>query len=252
MKSDKDFDTEERLSRISTRWSMVSQAHAEKGDLVLLARSELLQRYRRAVYRYLRGATKSGDVAEDLCQEFAVKLLEGRYKNVDSNKGRFRDYLKTSLINLVTEYHRRRAKEPARLPLQVSLPCTEPVGDGETEFDREWREEVLNQTWESLFDKRPVYFALLKLRVDNPTMTSRELAEAYHQSSQVEVTPAYVRKVLERAHGKYASLMLDQVAASIDEPDFENLKAELDHLDLTRYCRSALAKWQEREARKKS
>src|SRR5437867_1139738 len=46
----------EHLSRISTLWSMVFQAHAEPVDAATAARQRLLQRYHGAAYRYLLGA----------------------------------------------------------------------------------------------------------------------------------------------------------------------------------------------------
>ena len=46
--------------------------------------------------------------------------------------------------------------------------------------------------------------------------------------------------VLQRAHAKFAELLLDQVAASLDEPTADDLEAELKALDLLKYCRSAL------------
>src|SRR5262249_61027564 len=60
------------------------------------------------------------------------------------------------------------------------------------------------------------------------------------------VTAAGVRKALQRAHAKFADLLLDEVACSLEGPTPELLRAELRDLDLLRYCRSALERRQDR------
>ena len=45
----------DRLSRISTQWTMILRAHGGPGDGPDAARAELMQRYCGAVYRYLLG-----------------------------------------------------------------------------------------------------------------------------------------------------------------------------------------------------
>jgi len=47
-------------------------------------------------------------------------------------------------------------------------------------------------------------------------------------------------EALQRAHTKFAELLLDQVAVSLTEPSATQLAEELRALDLLKYCRSAL------------
>src|SRR5262245_57328630 len=96
---------ESRLSGISTLWSTFFQAH-KSGDAAVAARQALLERYSGAVYRYLLGAVRNEDTAADLTQEFALRFLRGDFHRADPQRGRFRDYLKTSLIHLVNDHHR--------------------------------------------------------------------------------------------------------------------------------------------------
>jgi hypothetical protein len=53
-----------------------------------------------------------------------------------------------------------------------------------------------------------------------------------------------VRKALQRAHAKFADLLLDEVAASLTNSTHAELEAELRELDLLRYCGPALARRQ--------
>jgi hypothetical protein len=45
---------------------------------------------------------------------------------------------------------------------------------------------------------------------------------------------------LARSRVKFAELLLDEVATSLERPTHEELAAELRELDLLKYCRSAL------------
>ena len=58
-----------RLSEISTHWTEVIQAHQASTTTAGRARSALLQRYGSAVYRYLLGALRDADAAEDLSHD---------------------------------------------------------------------------------------------------------------------------------------------------------------------------------------
>src|SRR5579864_9724565 len=86
----------ERLSRISTQWTMMFRTHAEGDNAKRAAVERLLERYCGAVYRYVLGAVRDPDVAEELTQEFALRFVRGDYRRADPTRGRFRDYLKTS------------------------------------------------------------------------------------------------------------------------------------------------------------
>ena len=56
---------EERLSRITTRWTLVDEAHRGPGDAAAAARAELWRRYGGAAHRYLLGALRDADAAAD-------------------------------------------------------------------------------------------------------------------------------------------------------------------------------------------
>ena len=75
----------------------------------------MLQRYAGAVFRYLLGAVRDADAAEELSHEFAVRLLRGDFHRATPERGRFRDYLKTALINLVNDYFRNQQQRPRSL-----------------------------------------------------------------------------------------------------------------------------------------
>lgn len=229
-------DLDERLSRIATLWSVVFEAHGQPGEDAVTARRRLLMRYHVPVYRYLLGATRDEDAAGDLAQEFAVRFLRGDFHRASPERGRFRDYVKTALSNLVNDHHRRRQAQPVALPADAAASAQ----PDERSFESDWREALLNQTWDALKKAQPAYHAVLLMRVEDPDITSNAMAELLTQKLGKPMTPENVRKALQRAHGKFADLLLDQVAASLTEPTTEDLEVELQALDLLKYCKTAL------------
>ncbi len=242
--------SQSRLDRISTQWSLVFEAHCRSEERAQPARAKLALRYRGAVYRYLVSLVRDPDLAEELCQQFAVVFLEGKFHRADPQQGRFRDYVKAAVVNLVRRHYAERTKAPGPLPRELAETAVFPTAvfpteafDDQTEFLREWREEVLNQTWHALQQQRRVYHDVLRLRVDHPDLTSREIADRYSSQRSKPMQAANVRKTLERAHVKFADLLVREVAGLLEQPDVARVRRELEELDLFKYCRTALDRW---------
>jgi RNA polymerase sigma factor (sigma-70 family) len=237
-------ELDERLSRISTFWSMVVEAHGDPADARQAAQNRLLQRYSGAAYRYLLGAVGDPDTATELTQEFALKFIRGDFQRADPQRGRFRDYVKTALVHLVTDYYRSRQAWPK--PLAGDIPdqsaATITGESGESDFLSSWREELLDRTWHVLGEVNPAYHAVLLRRVENPDLPSAQIAEELCASLGKPLTAAWVRKNLQRAHEKFADLLLDEVARSLESSQVEDLRDELRELDLLKYCQSAVAR----------
>src|SRR5438874_505179 len=102
----------QHLSQISTQWTILFQAHEGTMDTVQAAQARFVERYIGAVGRYLLGAVRDPDAAEDLLQTFWERFLGGTFRRANPERGRFRDYLKTALINLVRDYKRRQQARP--------------------------------------------------------------------------------------------------------------------------------------------
>jgi RNA polymerase sigma factor (sigma-70 family) len=233
--------SDERLSNISTLWTMLLRAHDTPHDSARSARHALLERYGRAAYRYLFGAVHDPEAAKDLAQDLAVRFLRGDFHRADPGRGRFRDYLKTALIHLVADYRRSQQRLPRSLDRDTPVPAPEEPDD-EAVFLAGWRAELLDRTWEALAADHPTEHAALLLRVVQPELTSGAMAEQLNRLIGKPITAAAVRKALERAHDRFADLLVEEVSHSLTEPTITVLEGELQELDLLRYCRSALAR----------
>lgn len=240
------MDPNRHLSRISTLWSLVSLAHHGPSDEVRMAQQKLLDRYGGAIRRYLLGALRDADAAEDLFQDFAFRFLHGDLRRVDPQRGRFRDYVKGVLFHLVADYHKKRQRLPHQLASDHGDPAVvcEPDGEQEQAFLATWRDELLSRTWAGLAaaDKAngQSFHAVLRFRAEHPELRSHEMAEQLSQLLGKPLTAAGVRKTLERARDRFADLLLDEIAQELCNPTVEHLEEELIDLNLLDHCRPAL------------
>jgi RNA polymerase sigma-70 factor (ECF subfamily) len=229
----------DRLSKISTAWSLMQLAHGTEADAAAAAQQQIVQRYGGAVYRYLRAALRDPVAADDLAQEFALALVRGQLRHADPERGRFRDYVKTVLFHLVSKHRKKQGKQPQQLaPAAPALDQT--AADPDRDFDESWRQELLTRTLEALARAQPTYHAVLRFRFDHPDVPSHEMAEPLGRQLGKPVTAEGVRQTLRRARALFAELLVDEVAHSLRSPSLELVEQELGELGLLSYCRPVL------------
>jgi RNA polymerase sigma factor (sigma-70 family) len=239
--------TDQHLSEMATRWTLIRTAEAQRGlPEGKVAQWQLLERYGGAVHRYLLGAVREPDLAYDLSQEFAVRFLQGDLKGADPAKGRFRDFVKGVLRNLVAGHFRREQRRPLSLSPDHPEPGVDqpPNEEDERAFVACWREELLARAWKALerfeAESGQPYHAVLRYRADHPDERSDEMAQRLGEQLGKSITPAGVRKALQRAREKFADLLLEDLAGSLSNPTAEQIEQELIDLELYEYCRPAL------------
>lgn len=228
----------QRLSRMSTQWTLIQQAHAGAGLEAADAQRQLMHRYCGAAYRYLLGAVRNEDAAMDLCQEFAVRFVRGDFRRASEDRGRFRDFVKAALRHLVTDYHRERLARPQAFSSDLPAPAD---ADDDT-FLASWRAELLNKTWEALAAANSTLYEVLKRHSDRPDITAAELAEELVAQTARPVTPGNIRVMLHRARGRFAELLVAEVARTLGEHSEDELLEELRALGLLKHCESALGR----------
>lgn len=236
-----------RLSQIQTRWQEVwSAQEPEQRTVMLQAQYTLLERYGGAVSRYLLGALRDPEQAQDLAQEFAVQFLQGACDGADPNKGRFRDYLKGVLRNLVRGFYRKQGRGPALMGDETPEPVAYDAKhtDLDKDFVQCWRAELLARTWQALDkmekDSSQPFHTVLKTRADNPEADSETLAKLLSKTLGREINAPACRKALQRSREKFAELLLADLKGSLPNPGPEELRQELIDLELYEYCRPIL------------
>lgn len=247
MKSDEQL--EQHLSQILTTWTLFHQAHDGDADAAAEAQRRLLLRYGTPAYRYLLAAVRDEEAAEELFQEFALRFVRGDFHRADPGRGRFRQFLKTALINLVHD-HRRKATRRGPVPLAdagldpADSSEPEPGGEEDERFVALWRAELLDRAWKSLADfetrSGQLLHTVLRDRTDHPDDKAPEIAVRLSAHLGREVSPEWVRKRLFLAREKFTDLIVEEVAASLESPTPEAIEDELIELGLLDRCRAAL------------
>jgi DNA-directed RNA polymerase specialized sigma24 family protein len=170
----------------------------------------LCENYWYPLYAYLRRRGYPTDQAQDLTQEFFMRVLEGRYLDrADPEKGRFRSFILTSLKFFVAdEADRDRAQKRgggALVPLEFGSGeeryQREPAHDETPEriFERRWALAVLDRVVERLRIEfvqhgRPEHFERLKVfllgQSDAPYAALARENEHVRRSTQGRHSPA--------------------------------------------------------------
>jgi RNA polymerase sigma-70 factor (ECF subfamily) len=237
---------QQHLSRLVTSWTMLEQAH-EGGEQASAAQRELLQRYYWPVYRYLFGALRDPDAANDVFQEFSLRFLRGDFRRADPEKGRFRDFLKTTLYHLIVDFQRRKSRSKVQaLDMERHEPAVtdERFAEADREFAESCRQDLLERTWKAFEEAqrkadRP-YFAVLRCRADNPGMSYDEMAEHLSRQFNRPLNTEATRQLVHRAREKFADTLLDQVTLALEVPTIEQVEQEILDLGLLPYCQAAL------------
>jgi DNA-directed RNA polymerase specialized sigma24 family protein len=243
--------SDERLSRISTCWSQVFQAHQGPQQAATEVQQVLLLRYSNGIYRYALAALKNADAAEEVLQEFALCLVRGDFRKAHPEGGRFRDLVRKVLCHLIVNQQRQEQRRArlGQLPAQETAAVATPAED-EAGFLLMWRDELLYRGWEGLAkaekQSRQPYHTVLRLRVEQPGLSSERLAEEAGKLLGKTITAPGARQTLHRAREKFADLLLEEVSRSLEDAGPDRVEEELIDLELLVYCRRALDRWKER------
>ncbi len=228
---------QERLTEIPTCWTTIRTAHAPNAEGAPLgqeaaeAMDRLIGRYHDAVGRYLRLKLRDENLADEVSQEFWIKLMSNKLAAADPSKGRFRDYLRTVLHRLIIDHF--RAKKIQSLPPGDLLdPSTV-----DEDFDHVWRESVIRRVWSRLETYEVAthnnrYATVLHLRVENPDAPIEELAAKLGRQLHGSVRPEAFRKTLQRARSKFLELLIQELRETIHPAEPADIEAEIYDLGL--------------------
>jgi len=220
----------------TTRWSLVVAASDPKRKEVRSALASLCENYWYPLYAYLRRRGYPADQAQDLTQEFFIRVLEGRHLDrADPEKGRFRSFLLTSLKFFVAdEEDRNRAQKRgggALLPLEFSSGeeryQREPAHDETPEriFERRWALSVLDRVVEKLREEfvrhgRPEHFERLKVFLLGHSDTP--YAALAHEMNTSE---GALKVAIHRLRKRYRELFRQEIADTV--ADAAEVESEL-------------------------
>jgi RNA polymerase sigma factor (sigma-70 family) len=243
--SDPSAEQPTRIDEIATQWSLLRLAHQSSIRVAGPARNVLVLRYSRAIRGYVGAMVKDVEDADELAQEVVVRLLQGNFARANPERGRFRDMLKVAVRNVVLTYWTQKRRR-AKVDWDVGqLPGEDEEGQIEQEWTAAWQRSVLDMTWAALEDyarahPQSVSWILLRLRADHPEDDLTQLAARFAQQTGKTLRPPALRQQLRRARLRFAELLIEEVAKSLDDPTPERVEEELIETGLMPYVHDFL------------
>jgi RNA polymerase sigma factor (sigma-70 family) len=251
----KDSDSQEHLTSIPTRPELLQHGNGE-GESAIRARQELVMIYYGAAYRYLMACLRDPQAAEDLAQHFASRLMEGNYiRQVKQGEGRFRDYLKRSLQNLVSDHRKKLLNEKKVQPLPDDSGAYSSSEEMEFASDQAFlnsvREELIWCAWQALAQierhSDTPYESVLRLKTEQPRLRSADIADQLGPRLGKSLTEAGVRQLLRRAREKFAHSLLDHAQTFLQTPEPDSIEHLLIELGLLDLCKEELHQRRQKE-----
>lgn len=238
---------EQHLSQINTAWTLLDRAHGQSSEPEVAAITAVVERYQTAVYRYLLAAIRDPNEADELFQDFALRLVRGDFGKADPQRGRFRDYVKSALINLVINHQKKQKKMRTLDPDTPEPEARNSDGfDHDREFIDNWRKTLLDRAWEGLAAAQtpdsPPFHEVLRFRSENPDLKGNQMVEMLNARLEPAkpFTDPGLRKILQRAREKFTDHLVEEVVRSLQNPSDAALEQELIDLGFQMFCRRAL------------
>lgn len=204
----------------TTMWSGIRSAGAGHEAAV----NALVERYRPAVVRFLRGRGLDAASAEDVAQEVFLQLLDDRVlERADRARGRFRSLL-LAVTRHVLSHDRERASARKRGGGRAKVPLDELELDRdarEPDFDREFLAALIAAAFTRLERESPDQHRCVRAFL---------LEERGHKeiAAMLGKSESAVATAISRGRAKLVAILREEVAAySSSEGEFE---AELRYL----------------------
>lgn len=237
---------------VTTRWSLILSA-AKLGSEEHKARealAELCRNYWRPIFSFVRARGHSVEDAQDLTQDFFMKILDNDWlEQADPSRGRFRSLLLKSLQNfLINAAERTNARKRGgevnfiswddwmrEAPSQLSMPAQALQSlPPERIFDFNWATTVVEHALQRLREECESKGKLWLFQALNPHLTDvRDEVSYATLSAELGMAETAVKKQLHNMRQRYRSLLRAEVAQTVENP------ADVD--DEIRYLCASLA-----------
>ncbi|MEQ1853358.1 MAG: sigma-70 family RNA polymerase sigma factor [Chthoniobacteraceae bacterium] len=230
-------------SFLTTHWSLVHRAVSKHDPDAQAALAQLCGACWFPIYAYIRRSGKSPHDAEDLTQGFFARLIEKNFlATADGDKGRLRTFLLTCVQRHLADEHDRAMTQKRGGGRIVELDAftaeqrlaAEPADEltPERYFQRRWALGMVDTAMRALEaeyaaqDKAALFEKLRPFLGFTASVEENYQATADALGMKLNTVKSHIRRLREQ----WRDLLMQQVAATLDDPTPETIKAELAEL----------------------
>ena len=215
----------------TTHWSVVILAGQPASHQAAESLEKLCRAYWFPLYAYVRRRGHTPEDAQDLTQEFFLRLLQKHYlTHADRNKGRFRSFLLSSLDHfLANDWRRAQAEKRGGGHPPISLDdasaegryTLEPLSDLTPErlYERQWALTLLDHALAML---REEFTAAGQARQFNHLrgFLTTEAAQGSYAATAAELgmTTGAMASAVHRLRHRYRELVREEIAHTVASP----------------------------------
>ena len=222
---------------VTTRWSLIFSARDSKGEerQIRAALAELCRIYWRPVLSFIARRGYSLQDAEDLTQDFFVRILNGAWlQKADPSRGRFRSLLLKSVQNFLNDAaDRTKARKrggdvtvvswdawSGEAALQSTLATEPPISwSAERVFDAHWAATLVGRAFRRLREECESKGRLRVFERLSPFLTAERDNVSYaNLATTLHLPEATVKKLLYHIRQRYRFLLRDEVAKTVARP----------------------------------
>src|ERR1700721_320541 len=223
----------------TTRWTLVVAAGDPQRKDARSALVSLCENYWYPLYAFLRRRGYAPDRAQDLTQEFFMRVREGRYLDrADPEKGRFRSFILTSLKFFAADEKSRQRAQKRGGGAVVSFEFSsgeeryqrEPGHDETPDriFERRWALSMLERVMERLRDEfvqhdRPENFERMKV-----FLLGQSEAPYPSLAGEMNTSEGALKVAIHRLLKRYRELFRQEIADTVADP--AEVESELRYL----------------------
>lgn len=213
----------------TTQWSVVLRAAQPDDSAGRSALEMLCRRYWFPLYAFARRRVATLHEAQDLTQEFFVRLLEKNSLAAASpERGRFRSFLLASLKNfLANEWDRTTAQKRGGGRERLSLDwesgesrlSLEPAHTDtpEREFERQWALTLLDNVVRRLQGEFASAGKVRQFELLKETLTGgRAVVDYSAVAAELSISEEAARQAVHRLRKRYRELLREEVAATVE------------------------------------
>lgn len=221
----------------TTHWSVVVKAGDSRSPEAASAMERLCQVYWYPLYVFVRRKGHNHEDASDLTQAFFAKFLEKDYlRSVDSNLGKFRTFLLTSMTHfLANEWDKSQAQrrgggyrflslDEARAEERYQL---EPIDSASPEkiFERRWAQTVVEVVLDRLAEEtEPERFVVLKEFL----LGDRRDLSYETGATRLGMSVSAVTSAIHRMRARFRTVLFEEIANTVESSD--QVEPEIRHL----------------------